>query len=425
MTKLKKRVFSFASILILSYTTIVVITYYNRVGSDFGLRYHEAQCVEAGINPYDVFAKKIVYPPYIPIATGGIGKEVHTYTPWGYTYVMPFTLVSLSMASKFFWGINVLALILIFYEGWRYSLRFNLSPIIAFFVGSLATTIGFTTKIVFHSQNYSLLIAALVLLMLRAIENKHQVLAGFCWALIMTKPQLGLLFSIPLLFSRQWIVIGVAIITCLIASIPPMILCHASLVDLILQLKTAGEPMIKYWSGSFLINRSFVPYFGGALQTNTISMLCGIMLCLWFSFKVKNASFLLIRFIPAIICSLAWSYIHAYDRCLVSIPLIAIGVHYFSEASQKLKVFDLCGILLLNSYRLVGWSPTYGIGLKIMCFYNISSISSFATILGLSLSIATYALNFSMVVFLLSWAVLVSKEKIWMETSELGGGNQK
>ena len=56
--------------------------------------------------------------------------------------------------------------------------------------------------------------AAMLLLMVTALQHGYDTIAGICWALIMTKPQMGLLFSIPLLWYKKYKTVFVAIFVC-------------------------------------------------------------------------------------------------------------------------------------------------------------------------------------------------------------------
>ena len=110
----------------------------------------------------------------------------------------------------------------------------------------------------FYLLNYGVLILAAFLLMNRLLERNHNVLAGIAWAIMMIKPQEGLLFFWPLFWEKRFATIVTAAIICLSATITTSFLVHESVVDLILQVPEIGRP---YGSG-IVMSRIIRPLLG-------------------------------------------------------------------------------------------------------------------------------------------------------------------
>ena len=126
------------------------------------------------------------------------------------------------------------------------------------------------------------------------LNKGNDVIAGFCWAIAMIKPQLGLIFAIPLLMRRKWKTCFVAGIICLSLSIPPALMCNTSPLTMILQAPSANTFMFhgcgtwpyvlcgySIWSGNNQapwkneLNRAYdicssrnTPYEGGGKGSN-------------------------------------------------------------------------------------------------------------------------------------------------------------
>ena len=207
-------------------------------GFDGRLRLNEVEVLRKGINPFNILSGK-VYPPegYIsgrrevnakwnkpPVGK----KEVHTYTPWSYSLVLPFTYMDRKVAGIIFWCIDTAALAFVvmfaFFKGYRLRTQW----IDGVFVAAAAVCLGNPFPVNSDLNNYSTVLVAAVIGMCWCLNRRMDILAGLLWALVMIKPHFGILFGIPILFKKRWKTLLTAPIVCLVASIPASLLCHTN-----------------------------------------------------------------------------------------------------------------------------------------------------------------------------------------------------
>ena len=124
---------------------------------------------------------------------------MNAYPPWEYTYLLPLTMLPVSWAWSCYVLMNVLAVAYLWYFARKTFSRYSKSRIGSACFSFLAISFGAALPCVLFSGNYGLLIAAVSVAMVSALDNKNRIAAGLCWAVLMTKPQLALLLAIPLL----------------------------------------------------------------------------------------------------------------------------------------------------------------------------------------------------------------------------------
>jgi len=174
------------------------------------------------------------------------------------------------------------------------------------------------------------------------------VLAGLCWALAMIKPQVALLYAVPLLFRRKFLVCAVAAGTCLVASVPPMLLCHRGLVELIRHGIGASS---SYFIGCGTFPGFLIPLFGHSLSLN-LGLAVGLALCSFVTWKTPRTANWLVYLAPAAFIGTAWSYAQLYASVVNWIPMTLIVVALLRHPQSKTlwAVFALAVVFLTRVY---------------------------------------------------------------------------
>lgn len=337
-------------------------------GFDGRLRLNEAEVLRKGINPFDILSGKI-YPPEGYIAGNHevnakwdvppVGnKEVHTYTPWSYSFVLPFTFIDRTLAGRIFWLIDTAALLFVivfaFFVG--YSIRSRWLD--GVFVAAAAICLGNPFPVNSDLNNYSTVLVAAVIGMCWCLNKRKDVLAGLLWALVMIKPHFGILFGFPILMQGRWKTLLVAPVACLLASIPAALLCHANPIDMCLNvIDKDGAGFCFQWTGLFPapVFSMIANHIGGAGVLN-LSMAVGVAVMLMLLWRLRKQSDFFVLCLPVAITIPMWLYSQYQDAailCLVQISLAVVMVKQFGQDSKsKIVLMLLGGLMLLDASRI-------------------------------------------------------------------------
>lgn len=185
-------------------------------------------------------------------------------------------------------------------------------------------------SVCFFSLNYSVLILAVLLSMLIALENERPYLAGLCWALMMIKPQMAVLFFWPLLFRRQYKTITTAAVVCLGATVVMSIVYCESPIQLILQIPKIGAPYTLNTSGMVL--SSCIHLFGGNVQW-LWSVFC-FAVCGLLSYLLKERR-MLECCVPAVVFVPLWTYSQPCDYIVLMLWYVVAFRLAFSETTRQ------------------------------------------------------------------------------------------
>ena len=293
---------------------VAIIARGHVIGVDMELRYNEIQCVRAGINPFDIWSGAATSPDFCRFDTRPLtGEPVHTYPPWEYTLAMPLTFL-----SKHSVGVIVECLLLLFagiVATWCY--RRGRATTGAWQGGLLCAGAALLTGLPIHeeflAQNYYLLCTVATLGLVSSLNRGWQVLGGVCWALMMVKPQYGTLFAIPILWRRQFTTLAVAAALCLAASVPPALMTHTPLLDIIFQAGRAGSA---YFIRSGLIPAMVFQPITAHLPglPATFSAVFGIGLCLWLTWLMRHRRDWFEFVLPTVFCTTIWTYCLMYGH---------------------------------------------------------------------------------------------------------------
>lgn len=221
------------------------------IGCDLELRYNEVRCAHQGVNSFRVWNHEITLFGFAPAPRPDkevIGHEddarVHAYPPWHIIMFWFYGWLSKEVCFSLMSVVLGFCLCFICYESARLTReRFKPWGYITAFSLILIT---YNVSICFLALNYSVLILAMFLLMNRILSAKrYDIFAGLVWAIMMIKPQVGLLFVWPLFWKKHYLTIATAIVVCLAATFGVSIFVKESMLDLILQIPKIGQPYVQ------------------------------------------------------------------------------------------------------------------------------------------------------------------------------------
>ena len=284
------------------------------IGVDMELRYNEIQCVRAGVNPFDIWSGATSSPDFCRFDKRPLtGAPVHTYPPWEYTLAMPLTLLSQHGAGTAMECLLLLFAVVVAAWCFRRGRAATGSWQGGLFCAGAALLTGLPIHEEFRSQNYYLLCTAATLGLVTCLNRGRQALGGVCWALMMVKPQYGVLFAIPILWRRQFTTLAVAVALCLAASVPPALMTHTPLPELILQAGRAGS---EYFIRSGLIPAMVFQPIAARLPgvPAALSAVLGIGLCLWLTGFVSHRRDWFEFVLPTVFCTTIWTYCLMYGH---------------------------------------------------------------------------------------------------------------
>ena len=204
---------------------------------DFNLRMNELACVRQGVNPYAVWHGDVELKPFYanthkgPVPDG-CTRQVNAYAPWAYVYMLPVSLLPEGVG----WTVYCLLMALCVVGIAMMPAREDASGdgrTIELAVSMLA--IGYPLFANCSVGNFGVFVLFGAVLMAWAHNRGLWWLAGLGWALAMVKPQLGLLFAIPLLLRGRFATGVVAGGLCLAATVAMSVVLKTPVVDLLLQ----------------------------------------------------------------------------------------------------------------------------------------------------------------------------------------------
>ncbi len=352
---------------------------------DLHLRHNEISCSHGGVNPHDVFMRRVKSPIYTGYEIPHLGykfetgKEVvHSYPPWHTTYFWFYGWLSLSDTMTFSILLNCLSLGCVLFYLRRYGPK-DSGDRFLFWGICLMGLLGAAFDCIIIG-NYGCFLGALSILLYEALKKRRHVLAGLAWAVIMIKPQIGILLFWPLLWGKRYVTIIVAVGVCVLATLWPAYVYHQSPITLILQIPEIGQARshlgtLSGWA--FLLLGPVGPF----LWTGGCFFVCGFL-----SFLLRNSSSWLIRVAPALFMTPFWSYFQLHDE-VMAWPLYVLIAFYLIDARKKdvrLRVFLIFLFVLvftrLQTYLyfsacFVGWNiPLFVSGIYFLGYliYNIS-----------------------------------------------------
>ena len=270
---------------------------FSHPGWDFFLRHCEvSSLVEYGIDPFDVFSGTVSHEKIKPVVNDyNVRNDVFDYywvggyPPWEYTMMIPLAAMPLKTADAVYKTLEFLALAaLLLFSFLRCGGLSTQNPLAVFLWCAPFLLPPAAWNNVFEFGNWSLLWCAGAILLILALNRNRQVVAGFIWAFLMVKPQQAVWFAIPLLFRKQYKAIAVAVLTCLLASVPSAVLCGKSPIAMILEIPgmrlnpfyqtSFFPPPIYQWFDALLFEKAGIAF----------SALISLLFCLFGTWKLRK-----------------------------------------------------------------------------------------------------------------------------------------
>lgn len=320
------------------------------VQGDFALRYNEAECVRKRLDPYDIWSGRLRSAEYYPynkpeLKSPGATKKVNAYPPWEYAWMLPATRLPIRVAWRIFDALMVCLVLSLFAMGFIAGFRREHQYQDAWFVSSAALCVGYAAERVFIYGNYGVFMAFTCFALAFCLDRDRDALAGLCMALLMTKPQIGMLFCIPILISGKWKAIIVATSILIGSTIPVANLIGKTPMELVLQIPKYGSNVLHE---TLLLPKplfsKLAQHAGWSVATGVNAGL-GILLCAWLSLKCRKARCWNVRLAPAVLFSTAWTYCIFHDRWIYSFLNVIFAIAVLTkEYPIRLRLSALVAI---------------------------------------------------------------------------------
>ena len=281
---------------------------------DFNLRMNELVCVRQGVNPYAVWHGDIDLKPFYanthkgPVPEG-CTKQVNAYAPWAYVYMLPVSLLPKGAEWPVYCLLMALCVVGIAMMAVREDAH-GAGRTIGLSVPLLV--VGYPLFANCSVGNFGVFVLFGAVLMAWALNRGLWWLAGFGWALAMVKPQLGLLFAIPLLLRGRFATCVVAGGVCLAATVAMSVVLKTPVVDLLLQGPAANTEFFqgcgtwpKFLCGTFGVEHDIL-----------IGMGVGAVVCLVLTWMVRREGDCFVLLMPAAISGCSWTYASNYCQAM-------------------------------------------------------------------------------------------------------------
>ena len=232
---------------------------------------------------------------------------MNAYAPWAYVVMLPLSFLSEEGAWAAYCVLMGLAFALLLWLPRRTATE---DPFLQAVIPALivAYPIWSNTAV----GNFALIVLSASVAMAWALNRGHDALAGVSWAVVMLKPQIGLVFAIPLLMRRKWTVLFVAGGLCLLLSLAAAAICRTSVVDMLLQGPAANT--------SFFFGCGTWPRFlCGAIPSDgdiLAGLAVGALVCTALTWRIRKERDWFVFLMPAAITSCCWTYTQAYSHAM-------------------------------------------------------------------------------------------------------------
>ena len=363
----KNRSAAFAAVALSSLACALFLWQMSRPGwgFDFRLRYNEIACLRAGIDPFLVWSGKASLPglkPYTEEAAAvlpaaGEHPFVHSYTPWTYSLLAPFARLDYPVALACWRLALTVCFAALLFFAYRAARRVRGEPRDGLF--ALAAVAAFVALNVETgvALNFGLPLAVALCAMAWFLNRGRDLAAGACLAVLMVKPQVGALFTFPLLLRRKFSTLACGAALCLAGTLPTAALCHRSPLDLILQAPRAGAYTRRTTFFPGCVYAELAQRFGEAVPF-VASAIAGAALCAWLCWRLrKTRDWLPVLAAPAAVC-VSWTYSMTHDRVVLVLPVLLAVRALLRERSPGIRAALSALLLVLPlgfAYQYLCW----------------------------------------------------------------------
>ena len=316
---------------------------------DWLLRWREMRALKTGVDPFDIFTRRVQDPVYVSLLDAHPGDPaVHNYAPWAYGFCFPAAYLSRRGAVVAAAVGNALALFLL--AGLIFALaheRTGRSDRAAAIAAAALLLDLFPLFRAFTVGNFSIVAAAAAFALALLLERKRDLLAGAMLALLMLKIQIGLVFLVPLVLGRRWRTLAVGGALCFAAACLPAACVGKSPLTLAWQLLFSGDP-------SFLS-----PYTGGLFSIFARHLSAPMLLAAdavvalgvlgFVSWRLRDRGDWLLKLAPAAAIVPLWNYSQTIDLCLLLVPLVYFLIRLERAETRRERGFAALAILFFSA----------------------------------------------------------------------------
>ena len=371
---------------------------------DLQLRRNEILCAHQGVNSFRVWTREVVLPGFTPYGcpdkekvsgTPGVHSYVHAYPPWHTAFFWFYGWLPRSVCAGFMslvFGICCCVIV-------RESLRLARERIPVLDGAGVSTSIlpiplsdlavvlslsiiAFDVATCWILLNYGVLVLTAFLVMNKALERNHVILAGLAWALMMVKPQVGLLFAWPLFWHRRYLTITTAAVVCLAGTLFTSFAVHEPVIDLILQI-----PKIGGQNGSGVVmNKIIAPIIGNWASLLVPAVFFALAGVLTWMLR-KNRDFL-VSCVPVALIVPIWTYSQGHDHVIL-LPTLILLIGKILTKGHRNALSVLCGLYVVLLTLCHAWS-LLAVGLKVFdpsglgWIYRLAEYASYAVMLAIA-----------------------------------------
>ena len=341
----------------------------NQFGYDFQLRYNEAKCVLSGCDPFLIWNGQRTLSPYLSFDQAasmidGNHEYVGAYPPWEYPLMVPFALLPKRIALLTFFAIGVLcSLALVIWSvfaGWKLQGRLG----DGFLCGAVAVMPSYYIVYCLNYLNFGVMIAVAAFGLAYCLDRERQVLAGICWAMMMVKPQIALLFVIPLLIGKRYRAICVAAGICLLLTAVSAIVCGRSPVAMILAVGRCRGMFPK----CYLLGPVVTEWLHGIspMIPHVLNAVIGVFVCFVLSWRFRRFDGWLMKLLPAVMLCWLWSVSRFYDQSMLVVAFATMALwllrHNFHwQFWVALGALTLQAVMLHTNCVVLSWFSLFAL----------------------------------------------------------------
>ncbi len=368
-------------------------------GGDFMLRVSEIDCLLDGVNPYYVWNGDIVKKPYVPNygapraaveGKEGFTEFINAYAPWEYIMMMPFALLPRTVSWVLYFGLMMAGVFALFFFGRAFCRRTCACGDEVACVASALSILFVALPVYqnFFEGNLSVPVLLSVVLMACCLNRGWNALAGLCWAFAMIKPQLGLVFAIPLLLRRKFLTCFVAAAICLVLTAVSALLCRESPIALLFQASAASS-----WAfeGCGTFPKFLCGFFENGVGIN-IGLAVGAVLCAWMTWILRREKDWMVFLMPAAVMGASWTYAQCYSFTMNWFFFLILCISFIKVPHSRFLWFvaTLAVLMMTRAYNLIHFIPKAlpdvfpDIVASDSCHYHISSLITAASVVVLS-----------------------------------------
>jgi hypothetical protein len=285
-----------------------------RLPVDLRLRWTESHLLVAGQN-----TQRVGHPdPLLPETHSAMRGWGGSYPPWSYAFgVLLAPPIEWQMARAWFASLNLLALAVVAHYGWQRARLLGPEP--ALVAAGLPFAV-FPVAICLAYGQYGVVVAGLVVVAVRMLEQNRSLAAGIVLGLALVKPQLSAAYCVAMAASRRWAAVAGALVmlvggTALMALAvgeSPSAISSRSVVE-IAYAHESHNPLMR-------LATSVLGYRFAVLMLG----LTGAALTAWLTRLALGDPFRLACL--AVIVAMFWAPRKHFDVVLMSLPLIWLWI---------------------------------------------------------------------------------------------------